>query len=306
MSLSELVAMKNQLDALSTGEARQFAHMELARFTHLLQDATLHSNLISVSYAFDNFDKTVAKLSQDLRDAIVSAERPWFQESYRLHEQETWRHSADHIFSAYLAPVHADVKNLVVSRLNLYASWHHAGMFIRPGEETFVNQLVSFDPLYVVDTSSDLLAPSVAQFQPEYQSRLRQYVITDVDDCGPLSKIPNNQFALCVAYMYFNYKPFEVIKTYFNEIYQKLKPGGVFCLTFNDCDRVAAVKLVEQRFSCYTPGYLIRELAQTVGFEMIYTWHDDGPITWLELRKPGVLTSLKGGQTLAKIVPKQL
>lgn len=304
MSLSELVARKNELEALTTSEAKQFADMELGKFTHLLQDATLNSNLISVGHAFQHFDNTVARLAQDLREAIVSAERPWFQESYRLHEEEIWRHPAEHIFNVCLAPVHADVKEVVAARLNLYASWHHAGMFIRPGKETFVNQLVSFDPLYVVDRDVDLLAPSVQQFAPEYQTRLRQYTVDDVNNASPLSKIPNNQFGICVAYMYFNYKPFEVIKTYFAEIYQKLKPGGMFCFTFNDCDRVAAVKLVEQRFCCYTPGYLVRELAQTLGFEIKYVWNNDGPITWLELKKPGELTSLKGGQTLAKIIPK--
>jgi hypothetical protein len=72
-------------------------------------------------------------------------------------------------------------------------------------------------------------------------------------------------------------------------------------MTYNDCDNHKAVKLVEQFCASYTPGYLIRDLAQDVGFKQVYTWSDDGPSVWLELTKPGQLTSKRGGQALAKI-----
>jgi hypothetical protein len=103
---------------------------------------------------------------------------------------------------------------------------------------------------------------------------------------------------------FFNFRPFEVLKKYLTEIYQKLRPGGMFVLTFNDCDRDKGVMLVEQHFCCYTPGYLIRELAQSLGYEILFSWTDQGPTTWLELRKPGEFESLRGGQSLAKILPK--
>jgi hypothetical protein len=77
-------------------------------------------------------------------------------------------------------------------------------------------------------------------------------------------------------------------------------------MTFNDCDRDKAVKLAEQRYACYTPGTMIQQFAATVGYNQIFSWNNNGPTTWLELRKPGALTSLRGGQTLAKIVHKSV
>jgi predicted methyltransferase len=41
------------------------------------------------------------------------------------------------------------------------------------------------------------------------------------------SKLPDAQFGLVFAYNYFNFRPFEMMKKYFAEIYQKLKPGGM-------------------------------------------------------------------------------
>ena len=77
-------------------------------------------------------------------------------------------------------------------------------------------------------------------------------------------------------------------------------------MTFNDCDRAKAVMLVEHHYCCYTPGYLVRELAQSLGYEIAFAWNDQGPTTWLELRRPGERPSLRGGQALAKILPKPI
>ena len=305
MKLSELVHLKNQLDKLSTAPAQEFTNLELAKITHLIDDASLEQDLVDLNNSFNVFNNTVDRIKSDLKSAIEQAEKPWFQESYRLHEEEIWRQPTDHILNTCIQPLSDEFKNTINTRLNSYSSWHHAAMVIRPGSTELLDSLVSFDPLYVLDRTYDLLEPCVSHFPEQYQERLRQYTIDDVNKDHLLEKIPNNQFAMCVAYMYFNYKPLEVIKQYFNEIHEKLKPGGTIAFTFNDCDRIAGVKLAEQRFCCYTPGYLIKELARSIGFEITYEWFEEsGPVTWLELKKPGVLTSIKGGQSLGKIVPK--
>jgi hypothetical protein len=41
-----------------------------------------------------------------------------------------------------------------------------------------------------------------------------------------------------------------------------------------------------------------------MGYEIVYSSNGYGPSTWIELKKPGKLSSLKGGQALAKILPK--
>jgi SAM-dependent methyltransferase len=177
-------------------------------------------------------------------------------------------------------------------------------MIIRPGLDSFIENMVVYDPLYLVDLSHDFLRPALDKFNQQYQNRLRPYVVNEDLDAEILKQLPNNQFALCLAFNYFNFRPFEIIKKYLEEVYQKLKPGGTFVFTFNDCDRRSAVELVEKHYCCYTPGHLVRELVTTVGYEVVYSWNDDGPTTWIEVRKPGQLDSLKGGQALAKILPK--
>jgi hypothetical protein len=116
--------------------------------------------------------------------------------------------------------------------------------------------------------------------------------------------LPDNQFGICVAFDFFNFKPFEIVKQYLIEIHEKLRPGGTLAMTFNDCDRAHCVALVEKNFCFYTPGTRVKATAKSIGYRQIFSWTDTGNLTWLELRKPGELESIRGGQTLAKIVNK--
>jgi hypothetical protein len=314
MKLSELVAYKNMLDVLSAKPVQREVELELGKITHLVETQGIQlgnfkqqifEQCNAIHAEIDKFENQINLLKQELKTQIEIFEKSWFLESYRLYEEEMYYETPDYILSRQ-SHIDAETELVMRSRLQNYSSWQHPGMIVRPGLEKFIDDMVSFDPLYIVDQHYDLLKPAMNQYPEEYQKRLRTYVVTERIDRDMLDKIPNNQFGICFVYNYFNFRPFEFIKKYIEEIYQKLKPGGVLIMTFNDCDRAKAVMLVEQHYACYTPGSLLQNLAHRIGFETIFTWNNGGPTTWLELRKPGTLTSLRGGQTLAKIVHKSV
>lgn len=310
MKLSELVAYRNQLDALSSVPTSKTANLELDKILHLIDSQPelmtamthdLEQQYADIQWAFAKFEDDLTNLKSQLKQKIEIAERPWFQESYTLYEGELMQAAASVL--ELRKPNTLDTAPFQI-RLSQYANWKYPALIIRPGLETFIENMVAYDPLYLVDLSHDYLAPAMSKFNEQYQNRLRPYVVSEELNQDILAKIPNDQFGMCLAYNYFNFRPFEILKKYLSEIYQKLKPGGILAFTFNDCDRPSAVRLVENYYCCYTPGYLVRELAVSMGYEIVYSWNNPGPTTWLELKKPGELTSLKGGQTLAKIVPK--
>jgi SAM-dependent methyltransferase len=209
--------------------------------------------------------------------------------------------TAEYILKRH-SPISTESRIALQTRLLNYTDWQYAGMVIRPALETFIYDMVSFDPLYIIDESHELLEPTIERFPQEYQRRLRPYVINERQPDPMMIKIPDSQFGMCLVYYLFNFRPLEIIKRYLIEIFQKLKPGGILIMTFNDCDREKAVMLVEQHFACYTPGYLVKDLVISLGYEILYSWHDGGPSTWLELCKPGTLITVKGGQSFAKVV----
>jgi len=299
--LSELVAYKNEMDRLSTKSAQTFVNAELGKITHLVQDAGLNQQLVDLNNSLAKFQDSYDQLRQGLQDQISEAERPWIQEGYNLYDKGE-ANFADDILR--IRQSNSIDSTPFRTKLTQYADWKYSAMIIRPGLDSFIENMVAYDPLYLVDLSHDFLRPALDKFNQQYQNRLRPYVVNENLDAEILKQLPNNQFALCLAFNYFNFRPFEIIKKYLEEVYQKLKPGGTFVFTFNDCDRRSAVELVEKHYCCYTPGHLVRELVTTVGYEVVYSWNDDGPTTWIEVRKPGQLDSLKGGQALAKILPK--
>jgi hypothetical protein len=314
MKLSDFVAYKMQLDNLSSRSAQRDVELGLGKITHLVGTQSiqlsnfkqqLDTQYNEINQHIDQFEIQLNELKQSIKLQIELEEKYWFQESYRLYDQEMRNDSAEHILNR--RPVLDDeTENLLRVRVQNYVDWQHSGMIIQPGLEKFVEDMVGYDPLYLVAQQHNLLVPAFDRFPEEYQRRLRLYTVREELDREILEKVPNEQIGLCLVYNFFEFKPFEIIRKYLTEIYQKLKPGGTLIMTFNDCDRDKAVKLAEQRYACYTPGAMIQQFVATVGYNQIFSWNNNGPTTWLELRKPGALTSLRGGQTLAKIVHKSV
>jgi SAM-dependent methyltransferase len=312
MKLSELVNYRCELEQMSTQALCRDVDINVEKITHLVASQSIQIKEFSkqlqnqkqnISRAFDEFETDLNSFKLELKKLIETAEKPWFVESYRLYEQEMIYETAEYILNRR-PEITSETEQFYRTRIVRYNDWKHPAMIIRPGRESYIKDLVACDPLYLVDESHELLEPAMQLFNEQYQNRLRPYTINERNSDNILGKLPNGQFGLIFAYNFFNFRPFEVIKKYLTEIHDKLRPGGVLAITFNDCDRAKGVMLVEQHFCCYTPGYLVRELAQSIGYQVAFSWTDHGPSTWLELRKPGEFESLRGGQALAKIIPK--
>ena len=318
MKLSQLIDFRNRLTDMPVEQARLSANRELDHIRYHVQSVAteLPDNLqqeltvasTGIDQAFDTYNTSIENLKSHIQQRITEEEKQWFQASYTLFEQVMFSESNEEILNRRLSKTGENSKTasyqsetVLRGRLSSYADWRFAGLVIRPGLENFIEGMVGYDPLYIVDQNQDLLKPCLEQFPKLYQNRLRPYTLNDRSDKPILSQIPDNQFGLCLVYNFFNYRPLEIIRRYLEEIYQKLRPGGILLMTYNDCDQSNAVKLVENNYACYTPGYLIRDLAKNVGYNQTHTWGDGGPSVWLELRKPGLLESLRGGQTLATI-----
>jgi SAM-dependent methyltransferase len=312
MILSELVHYRNQLDTIDVSGIKTSTEQELAKVLYLVNlqesfakkiDSDLDESQQTIARSFNNFESVIDNLKTVVNQQIAEKEKPWFQESYRLYEEEMCSDPTEYILNRRPV-ISEETDTFYRQRIIKYSDWRYPAMLLRPGKETFVNNIVACDPLYLVDESHDLLKPALESFPDGYQRRLRPYAVNERQDGEILGKLPDNQFGFIFAYNFFNFKPFEVIRKYLKEIHNKLRPGGVLAMSFNDCDSSKGVELVERHFCCYTPGYLIIELARSIGYQLVFTWSDNGPSTWVEFQKPGTLTSLRAGQALAKVLPK--
>ena len=313
MKLSELVAYRNQLNKLHISEAKSRTDIDIGTIKHLISTKDFDPNNIKglmqdkhqeIHTKFNEFEQLVDAARKEAQQEIDLKEQYWLIESHRLYTQEMINDGDEHILNR--RPTLSDEHdNIIRARIKNFSNSLHPGMIIRPGLETFIQDIVSFDPLYLIDQSQNLLFPSMLEFPDQYRRRLRPYVVDERDLDNPiLSRLPNEQFAVCLAYNFFEFKPMPVIERWLEEIFAKLKPGGRLMMTFNDCDNEKAVRLAEQYYACYTPGRLVKSAAERIGYEVYFIWNDNVPTTWIELQKPGTLATLRGGQSLAKVVHK--
>jgi SAM-dependent methyltransferase len=332
MKLSELVNFYNQLCALTSVPSKQATDIEVQKITHMAPE--LESLRLKLLESFDEFENEFGHIKDKIQKQIRQEERVYLQNSYKTYEERrpvsydyfdmTFPDPRPNYLRKHYETIESDRKyhldtilnnrldisesaqNQIISRISRYSNWQAPAMIIRPGIESWIHTMVSCDPLYLLDESHDLLKPIMSQFNDVYRNRLRPYVIREDQEKDILWQIPDNQFGLILVYNYFNHKPFEIIRQYLSEIYERLKPGGMLLMTYNDCDRWPGVVAVENNRALYTPGVLLQTFAESLGFEIIYNWNENGTWTWLELRKPGERQSLRAGQALAKILPKTL
>lgn len=312
MRLSELVAYRELLEELrdnldphiirdTLDPVLYVVSTHANQFPSLLTELqrTKHSAQTSLSEFIDQFDVLIGRVV----DQITALEPTYLAASYRLYEEGSEYDTPEHILDRRFG-TSDQITQYIQSRVQAHSHWKHAGMIIRPGRESWIEHMVACDPLYVIDTHHDLFDPTKQKFSELYRSRLRFLAIQESSERIMLNDLPDNQFGFCLAYNFFHYKPFEIMRGYLNEIYSKLRPGGVLAFTFNDGDRRGAVDLAERNMNCYTPGRLVTGICQKLGFEIEQKHIISAAATWIELRKPGIKHSLRGGQALAELKPK--
>jgi SAM-dependent methyltransferase len=312
MKLSDIVAQLNLLDSLDVPSECDIATGTLKHIAYVVTEHAEHDQTASdsITKTYNEISKNIAKFSaqvellkDNLRSEIVLREQEYLSNSLHVYREEMIHDDVDMILKRRLG-IDSDDDIRLRTHLKNLTDWRIPGMIIRPGLETYIEDMVPMDPLYVVDHDPELIQTAVSKFTPEYQRRLREYVINDWADGDILDQIPNNQFGAIFAYHYFNHKPIPVICRFLDEFYEKLRPGGSVVMTYNNCDLAHGVIRAEHAWMLYTPRRLIEQHAVGLGFELTEAYDGKGDVSWLEFRKPGDIASIRGGQTLAKIVAK--
>lgn len=313
MKLSEVVAFLNLLDTLNTDKTVSTVTTDLNSVVHYLKNGCVDNHEIvkdleiyqeiSIN-AVHNFQDSLNQGRENVLKVVEQFEPEYYRESDTLYTSML-NDTPELIFDRRKS-YQRDTIDLLHSRIKLYADWHYPGMVIRPKNDSFIDDLVALDPLYIVDTHEKLLEPAVQRFPDVYQRRLRQYVINEraKKKATIFNQLPAAQFGLIFAHEYFHYKPLQLIQKYLVEMFDLLRPGGVLMFSYNNCDQANAVKLVEHHTHMYTPGHKIKQIAHSAGYQVLNEINTVDGLYLLELVKPGERDSLRGGQTVAMIESK--
>jgi SAM-dependent methyltransferase len=167
--------------------------------------------------------------------------------------------------------------------------------------------MVAADPLYLTNQHSDLMSDVVKNYTPEYQNRLRVYEIT-IDQLT--AKLPLKQFSFVLAWEILNFATYDELLAVLTQAYYLLRPGGALMFSYNNCDIDTSAHLFEIQAMSFAQQSKLAKDIKKIGFELIaFQNHSTNHplythVSWCELRKHGVLSTVKAHQAMGRILGK--
>lgn len=197
------------------------------------------------------------------------------------------------------------IQEILHGRIRIYADWHYPGLEIGPRDGHLTPHLVGCDPLYLVDSRQEYLDNATMQFPEEYANRVRKYLVDYSKENSTLLQLPHGQVGFIFSWNYFNYLPFSILTCYLQDAFTLLSPGGTFMFGFNDAGMVNGALHAEWGGMSYVTQQMLVSAASDIGYEITSTshgfdcgWHN---VSWLEIKKPGILSTIKAHQTMGII-----
>jgi hypothetical protein len=198
-----------------------------------------------------------------------------------------------------------EIEKQISAKISSYSDWHYPTLQINPREKCWIDHMVAGDPLYLAGQNLTILKNLINPYPDLYQSRLRLYEIKDLD----FSILPQWQFGFVLCWDNFNYLSFEKIKQYVKEVFKLLRPGGKFIFSYNNCDIETSAGNFEEFFTGWCTTKLLTNLFNEIGYELIEFKNikineSTQYVSWVEVRKPGILKTVKAHQAMAQILSK--
>lgn len=211
-------------------------------------------------------------------------------------------------YGAFEFDISSEITSTVTANIHHNANFHFPALQLGCSEysKQLTHELVANDPLYLCDFKSENVEDVAGQFNEIYYKRLRRYPIENHD----LSQLPQNQFGFIFSWMLFNYTNLTCIQEYLKKTIALLRPGGRFLFSYNNCDILESCLLAEQRGMSYVSKRNLLKVCRDVGYEIVYEY--DLPnnnstvpyISWIEIKKPGELDTIKRRQVIGAIHQK--
>jgi SAM-dependent methyltransferase len=202
--------------------------------------------------------------------------------------------------------ISAELEAKIISKITEYSNLRYPALQINPRSKKWIDPMVAGDPLYLTYCYIDIIKEIIKSYPELYQNRLRLYEIKDRD----FSTLPQAQFSLVVCWDYLNYLSIDKIEKYIREVWKLLRPGGHFIFSYNNCDLKGSALMAENWACSYSNLRWLIKLLKEIGYE-ITALHDDETgdafnthISWVEIKKPGDLKTVKAAQAMAQIIVK--
>lgn len=316
MKLSELVKLKQQLSALSVTDIGYNLDIVDGYVTNLL-NIHLHADYIedvnrlinkldSIQNILNNFETVVNTIISKIDIEIAELTKEFHRRGYLINgELGSNKINLDAERSNRTLEIDDITKSHVINSIREHTDWHYPVLEIGPGDGVWTEHLVAGDPLYIVDIEPEYIQTTKNKFNQVYQNRIRTYLIGSWAGTSEfdLSILPANQFGFIFSWNVFNYFPAYETELMLTQCYELLRPGGTMIFSYNNCDLVQCAEYCEIGFRSWLTESLITSICKNIGFTISNHYNSvNNSFSWIKIRKPGNLKTVKAHQVLGKIV----
>ena len=315
MKLSDLIRLRNKLRAFNVGPARekieeldgyltQASNMPAHLSYKELIDGNL-SNLDSIEQSLGTIESQTLTIIEHINQELSERTKEFAQRGYMINggygSNST---NVEMERTGRLLPIRDETRGEIIVKIRSYTDWRYPTLEIGPGDGQWTEHLVAADPLYIVDVHQEFLDSTLSKFNGVYRNRVRPYLLKSHDgpDAFDLSIMPEGQFGFIFSWNVFNYFPLVETTAMLKESFKLLKPGGTMMFSFNNCDIPQCAEFAEQGFMSWMTESLLSTTAAAIGYEIVAVRRIEEVVTWIELRKPGTLKTVKAHQALGKIM----
>lgn len=271
--------------------------VEIASDDNIISLDKIINSYRQLSIDYQQINNSINQTLDDIDTAIhEQVNKLYLDDKHRLLHEEN-------IFHYLTMP--DEIEKQLSAKISSYSDWHYPSLQINPREKHWIDYMVAGDPLYLMSHDLNVIKNLINPYPDLYQSRLRLYENKDID----FSILPQEQFGFVLCWDNFNYLSFEKIKPYVKEVFKLLRPGGKFVFSYNNCDLETSAGNFEDFSAGWCTTKLLIDLFDEIGYQLVEFKNikiDDPTryISWVEVRKPGVLKTVKAHQAIAQILPK--
>lgn len=283
----ELLKLQTQLENIKL----QVPVMSIEDSEYIDNLVTLYGQLIKQAVA--PLDRLPAHIA-NINGKINSITHQLFNGNYDLEIRDG---GIENVRNHRRIHINSDIEQDVKQRILLHTNWRYPSLEIGCRDGEWTQYLIAADPLYVMDKYTDFLESTKSKFPESYQRRLRTYQLINHN----LLELPQNQMAFVFSWGYFNYVSIDTMKQYLIHVLNLLRPGGIFMFSYNDGDTPQGAGMAENFAQTYMPKSMLLPMCESLGYEIHKESNYSNNISWVEVKKPGVLHTVKAHQVMGKI-----
>jgi SAM-dependent methyltransferase len=282
--------LENRISSISNETPLIDVQAEINQFT--ADFSRLHQDL---QFSQMRFDLIIDRINQQIQ--VEAAQL--FTNNYEL-ELRVEEEALDIIRKVRVMELSDFLHTEIHNRIQLNTNWKYPALEIGCRDGEWTKHIVAADPLYITDHYRDFLQSTASQFPDEYQRRIRPYLVKDTN----FDVLPQGQFGFVFCWNFLNYRSLDTIKEYLKSVKELLRPGGVFMFSYNNGDIVESAGYAEGHWMTYMPKSMLIPMCESLGFEVYHDRDVRGQgttVSWLELKRPGTLETVKAHQVLGEI-----